>query len=115
MKHMNQKAAICEYLRQNHEGVEKAVCSRELERLFSLDGRSLRRKINSLRQDGYPICSGVTGYFYAANQQEINGTVCRLNELILKISNARTGLLYSSVQPCNEVTLEVNIHLTEGR
>jgi biotin operon repressor len=110
---MDRKTAICEYLRQNHVGAEKAVCSRELEQLFSLDGRTLRRKINSLRQDGFPICSGQTGYYYAANQNEINGTVCRLNGLILKMSNARTGLLYASILPYGDVTLEVSIDLKE--
>jgi hypothetical protein len=57
----------------------------------------------------------VTGYFYAANQQEINGTVCRLNNLIVKISNARTGLLYASVLSGGDLTLEVNINLNERR
>lgn len=113
MSNMDIKTAICEYLRQNHVGAEEAVCSRELERLFSLSGRTLRRKINSLRQDGFPICSGSTGYYYASSQQEINGTVCRLNELILKISNARTGLLYASVLPHGDLTLEVSINLRE--
>ncbi len=92
---MDKKNAICEYLKKNHTGKDKAVFSAELERLFSVDGRTLRRKISSLRQDGYPICSDETGYYYADNQKEINDTVCRLNELVTKISNARTGLLYA--------------------
>ena len=54
---MDKKTAICRYLYRHHRGKRNAVYSRELERLFSIDGRNLRRKISALRQDGYPICS----------------------------------------------------------
>lgn len=103
---MDRKKAICEYLRQNHIGKEKAIHSKELEKLFMLDGRNIRRKISALRQDGFPICSDETGYYYADNQEEINHTVCRLNELVTKVSNARTGLLFASVLGEKEQTME---------
>lgn len=64
---MDKKTAICLFLRRYHTGRERAIYSRELERLFAIDGRSLRRKISSLRQEGYPICSGETGYYYGAD------------------------------------------------
>lgn len=94
---MDKKKAICEYLRKNHIGKENAIHSKELEKLFLLDGRNIRRKISALRQDGFPICSDETGYYYADNQEEINTTVYRLNELVTKVSNARTGLLFASI------------------
>ena len=102
---MDKKKAICEYLRKNHVGKEKAIHSKELEKLFMLDGRNIRRKISSLRQDGFPICSDESGYYYADNQKEINNTVCRLNELVTKVSNARTGLLFASILGENEQTM----------
>ena len=77
--------------------------------LFLLDGRNIRRKISALRQDGFPICSDETGYYYADNQKEINTTVCRLNELVTKVSNARTGLLFASILGENAQTVEVTI------
>ena len=40
-----------------------------------MNGRNLRRKINRLRQDGVPICSDRSGYYFAANQEEVNATV----------------------------------------
>ena len=101
---MDRKKAICEYLRQNHIGKENAI-----QKLFMLDGRNIRRKISALRQDGFPICSDETGYYYADNQKEINHTVCRLNELVTKVSNARTGLLFASVLSEKEQTIEVTI------
>ena len=108
---MDKRTAICEYLRKHHTGKSKAVYSRELQRLFCIDGRNLRRKISSLRRDGFPICSDETGYYYADNQKEINATVCRMNELVTTISNARTGLLFASVLPDRVVTVEVKIKL----
>ena len=108
---MDKRTAICEYLRKNHTGREKAVYSRELQRLFCIDGRNLRRKISSLRQDGFPICSDENGYYYADSQKEINDTVARLNELVTKVSIARTGLLYSSVLSAEDITLKVTISL----
>lgn len=72
---MDKKKAICEYLRKNHIGKGNAIHSKKLEKLFMLDGRNIRRKISSLRQDGFPICSDESGYYYADNQKEINNTV----------------------------------------
>ena len=55
------------------------------------------------------ICSDETGYYYADNQKEINTTVYRLNELVTKVSNARTGLLFASILGENAQTVEVTI------
>lgn len=108
---MDKRTAICEYLKKHHKGKDKAVLSRELERLFCIDGRNLRRKISSLRKDGVPICSDETGYYYADNQNEINETVCRMNELVTTISNAQTGLLFASILPDKNVTVEVKVKM----
>jgi hypothetical protein len=108
---MDKKAAICEYLRENHVGKGNAIHSKELEALFVLNGRNIRRKVSSLRQDGFPICSDESGYYYADSQKEINNTVSRLNELVTKVSNARTGLLFASVLEDAEQTIEVTIRL----
>ena len=88
---------------------DTAFISKELEKLFLLDGRNIRRKISALRQDGFHIWSDETGYYYADNQKEINTTVCRLNELVTKVSNARTGLLFASILGENTQTVEVTI------
>ena len=93
---MDKRTAICEFLRKHHTGKDKAIYSRELERLFSLDGRTLRRK---------------TGDYYPETQKEINDTVCRLNSLVLRISNARTGMLYASVMSDDPVMVNININL----
>ena len=88
---MDKQTALCHYLRQYHTGMGKAVYGRELERLFSIDGRNLRRKISALRMEGFPICSGDTGYYFADSQEEINATVSRLNERSPKYPTAETA------------------------
>lgn len=108
---MDKRSAICEYLKKYHTGKANAVYSRELEQLFGIDGRSLRRKISSLRKDGVPICSDESGYYYADSQMEIDQTVCRMQELAATISDAVTGLVYASVLPPWSVTVEVQIRL----
>ena len=94
---MSKRQEIHDYLKSNHTGRDRAIYSRELQHLFGLDGRNIRRTISKLRQDGVPICSGDTGYYYAASQDEVNETVKRLNQLVTKVSNARTGLLYAQI------------------
>ena len=110
---MDKKTAICRYLYRHHRGKRNAVYSRQLERLFSIDGRNLRRKISALRQDGYPICSDESGYYYADNQNEINNTIHRLSDLVTRVSIARNGLLYASVGTPNDLTVNVSVNLTD--
>ena len=106
-------SAICIYLKEHHRGKANAIHSQDLQRLFSIDGRNLRRKISSLRQDGIPICSDEDGYYYADNQQEINKTVCRLNGMVTGVSNARTGLLFAQLLPA-AVNVDITICLKGG-
>ena len=113
VQEMDKKSAICMYLKNNHTGKSRAIHSRDLQRLFSIDGRTLRRKVSALRQDGYPICSDETGYYYADNQKEINDTVYRLNGLVTKVSNARTGLLFASIFPA-PVNVEITVCVNGG-
>ena len=87
--------ALCENLKKYHYGQESAVSSRELEAAFHVDGRKLRRAVNRLRCDGYPICSNANGYFYAARQSEIKATIAQLTGRISQIDAAKIGLLKS--------------------
>lgn len=64
---MDRKKAICEYLRQNHIGKEKAIHSKELEKLFMLDGRNIRRKISAQ----------VMAFLFAAMRRDITTQTIR--------------------------------------
>ena len=87
--------ALCEYLKKYRRGQESAASSKELEAAFHIKGTELRRAVNRLRCNGYPICSDATGYFYAARQSEIGATVAQLTGRISKIAAATKGLLKS--------------------
>ena len=87
--------ALCEYLKKYRRGQESAASSRELEAAFHVKGTELRRAVNRLRCNGYPICSNSTGYFYAARQSEIRATIAQLTKRISKITAARNGLVKS--------------------
>ena len=87
--------ALCEYLKKYRCGQESAASSKELEAAFHIKGTELRRAVNRLRCDGYPICSDTTGYFYAARQSEVRATVAQLTGRISKIAAATKGLLKS--------------------
>ena len=65
---------IYEYLMENHVGKENAVFSKDLEQRFSVSDRSLRRIISGLREDGFPVCSGCTGYYLGKSRKEIKRT-----------------------------------------
>ena len=109
-KAMDKKNEVRDYLKNNHTGEDKAVFSSELEQLFSLDGRSIRRIISELRKEGCPICSDQKGYYYAQTQQDINRTISRLNELVTGVSNSRTGLLFARV-PQGQPQIEIIIRI----
>ena len=108
---MDKKTSICKYLYQYHKGRKNAIHSHQLEQLFTIDGRNLRRKICSLRKDGYPICSDDSGYYYAEKQEEIIDTIQRLNSLARRITITRNGMLFSSASVQNNMTLDPSVIL----
>ncbi len=108
---MNKTVMICTYLKGEHNGKDKAVHSRELERLFSIDSRSLQRVVQYLRKQGHPICSSEAGYFYAETQQEIIETVRRMNALMRSISKTCNSLLSASASSLEPPVLNININL----
>ena len=95
MKGTDIDKALCEHLKQFHRGQESAASSRELEAAFHLKGTELRRVINRLRCNSFPICSDATGYFYAKRPSEIKATVAQLSGRVSKISAAAKGLMKS--------------------
>lgn len=96
------KLMICNHLKKNHIGRGEAVHSRELERLFSLNGRTLRTIIHTLRQEGHPICSSSRGYYYAGNQEEVQRAAARLGALASKIASAQDAPMNSSISQGKE-------------
>ena len=72
---------IYEYLTKNHVGKENAVFSKELEQRFSVSDRALRRMISDLREEGFPVCSGCTGYYLGKSRKEVERTADWLGKM----------------------------------
>lgn len=81
------------YLKTNHTGEGRAAQSKLLEIRFQMSGRKIRDIVNALRCEGYPICSDDGGYYYAANKNEVLGSIRQLNSRIKKIAGAKNGLV----------------------
>ena len=92
---MEKRYLIEEYLKKCHMGEENAIHSRELEALFSLTGRALRRFVSELRKEEIPICSGKCGYYYARTQAEIKRCAGMLGDFADGVSSTRMSLLSS--------------------
>ena len=56
---MDKEKEICLYLKKHHTGQENAVFSKELERLFSMNGRTIRRIISG--KQGIPYAAAARG------------------------------------------------------
>ena len=81
-----------EHLKTYHNGQENAVISKELEQTFALKNREIRLIVNSLRNDGHPICSNGNGYYYARDETEVLRAIHNLNRRIIGIALAKNGL-----------------------
>ena len=92
---MNKCILIETFLREHHTGEEKAVHSKDLEDLFLISGRILRKYIKQLRDDEVPICSCKNGYYYAKDQTEVKKSAAFLGNLSDSVSNTRMNLLSS--------------------
>jgi biotin operon repressor len=57
---------------------------------------SVRRAVNQLRQEGEAICSNGDGYFYAANNAELQDTIVELESRVSSVNNAIVGLRLAS-------------------
>lgn len=95
--------SIEHFLMTNCRGKENAVTSPDLEAMFGMKGSEIRKTINRLRSDGKPICSGQTGYYYAASTEEIQKTIRNLDGRIAKINRAKIGLLKTMNKENNNV------------
>ena len=89
----NIKSILCDYLEQSHKGEGAAISSKELERILHVKGTVIRKLVNILRSESKPICSNAMGYFYAANEQELQETIGQLSSRVLMITKARDGLV----------------------
>lgn len=97
MKPVKYEEVIGNYLRDYHTGSAKAIPSSELEWLFRLEGRSLRRVISALRKNGEPICSDRNGYYFAGTREELNRMIRHFGTVISDFSTLKNKMQDTSL------------------
>lgn len=80
------------YMKNEHCGIENAVFSKEIEKIFHMSGSDVRMTVNEMRCRGVPICSSAKGYYYAKTTEDIERTLRHLNSRAEKIQKAREGM-----------------------
>lgn len=83
---------IAEYLKDYHSSETEAIKARELCSLFNLSNRDIRNVVNGLRQEGEPICSSSSGYWYSTEPADINKTIHRLEGQVKNMNSSIKGL-----------------------
>lgn len=86
------KAIVLHYLREEAAGKANAKKSPVLQELFNLTGSELRVIINTLRSNGFAICSGSRGYFYANSVTETADTIRQMRSRVAVIQAAIAGM-----------------------
>lgn len=84
-----------EYLKENHQGRERAVSSNYLQKRLSISSRTIRKIVNRLRNEGVPICSDENGYYYAGDKDEVLNSIYQMTSRIREIFRAKNGLVRS--------------------
>ena len=73
-------------------GKENEITSSEISRRTGLKGVEIRKYVNTLRSNGYPVCSDSKGYYLATEASDIDSTISNLNSRISHMIVAREGL-----------------------
>lgn len=97
----------------NHVGERNAITSKEI----GINGTYLRDLVHTLREKGFPVCSGSTGYWLAETEQELRHTINHLKSRareIEKVANALSEVvvvdptLYAELKQTTETFKQVS-------
>ena len=83
---------MLEYLKDHHFSENVAVKSRDLRLLFNLTDKQVRVVVSQLRQEGEPVCSSSSGYWYSTDPDDIEKTLHRLEAQVENMDISITGL-----------------------
>jgi hypothetical protein len=74
------------------------VYSREIERMYRISGWEVRNLVGRMRDEGEPVGSTDSGYYFARNQKELEPSIRHLKSRALKMLN-RARRMESSFNP----------------
>ena len=91
------KGRIRDYLKGNssHGLTFTAI---KLAKMYKVHEVTIRQAIGKARDDGAPIASGSTGYFYAKTPEELTKTIADLNSRIAAIGRRRDALIETRIK-----------------
>ena len=101
-------AALQIYLKQAHTGQACGISGPELSRQLRTSNRAIRNAVHTLRCNGFPICSGDSGYYYAANAGELAATIRQMQSRIRHIALAKNGLVRAAEQLMEDGQLDLS-------
>lgn len=90
MKLTETEKTFAEWLKEAHTGQQSAVTAKEMSHWGK--GVQIREMVHRLRVNGYPICSGEEGYYYAETRKDVERTLNSLRSRYNSILNAYNGL-----------------------
>lgn len=73
-------------------GEHKAIKAKVITALTGINAREIRLLVHEMRINGYPVCSGNDGYFYASTSDELEKTIRRMRRQIIGTKMALSGL-----------------------
>ena len=91
------KGRIRAYLKV-HSSHARPFTADKLAALFNVHEVTIRQAIGKARDDGAPIGSGSTGYFYAKTPDELTETIADFNSRIAAISKRRDALIDTRIR-----------------
>lgn len=80
------------YLKENYRGKFNAVTSTSIAKQTGLTPRHIRKVVHDMRVKGVPVCSSQRGYYYAANELEVQGCLVWLKTMRKELDSAIGGL-----------------------
>ena len=83
---------VIDYIVRNAKERQNAIIGGDIGNRFGISSVKVRAYVNEARQDGYPICSCINGYYYSTRQQDIDDTIRHLKGRIAKVELAIDGL-----------------------
>jgi len=95
------------YLAKDCRGKGRAVRGKHLATIFNLNGTAeVRKLVNSLRAQGYPVGSCNTGYYFMSSSQEVEETLAGLWGRIDAMMLAVNGLEQARAKMLNNLKIK---------
>jgi len=101
------KSRLSAVLKKYHTGMDQSITGKELEQKLGIRKNTVQKLVRQLREDGVPICSSGSGYFYAETRQELTETAARFNQHITTMMRTQSRLLGTTPDEKEKIVMVV--------